>query len=277
MRQPVVPGLPQAFGPSRPHQRQCDGSEEARFSGAVVAEDHMPACALRSCERPPMRTQRSDVPDLDIADVHGGKGTNSTGVIIRPCDPETPSAWPSIRPEVWTELDRHRILDDEELLIGEGGISEQTARRLTLLSERASRELRAPQPAFARPASPSLLAGQVVGVVAVPGGERRIPAEVRSTRRCGSQSARAHAVRGLRTSCRGQSCLWHPGPPAPGIYRRWSIAATSIAFDIATFDIGHPDSVPKALREIIDGPDSIENSQVADEPLENMRSCKYIN
>ena len=55
---------------------------------------------------------------------------------------------------------------------------------------------------------------------------------------------------------------WHPGLPAPGIYRRWSIAATSIAFDIATVDIGQPDSVPKALQEIIDGPDSIEDSQV---------------
>lgn len=51
---------------------------------------------------------------------------------------------------------------------------------------------------------------------------------------------------------------WHPGLPAPGIYRRWCIAATSIAFDIATVDIGRPDSAPKALREIIEDPDSIE-------------------
>ena len=51
---------------------------------------------------------------------------------------------------------------------------------------------------------------------------------------------------------------WHPGLPAPGIYRRWCTAATSIAFDIATVDIGRPDSVPKALREIIEDPDSIE-------------------
>ena len=53
---------------------------------------------------------------------------------------------------------------------------------------------------------------------------------------------------------------WHPGLPAPGIYRRWRIAATSIAFDIATVDIGRPDSVPKALREIIEDPDSIEGA-----------------
>ena len=58
---------------------------------------------------------------------------------------------------------------------------------------------------------------------------------------------------------------WHPGLPAPGIYRRWAIAATSIAFDIATVDIGQPDSVPNALRKIIDGPDSIDDLQVTDE------------
>ena len=57
---------------------------------------------------------------------------------------------------------------------------------------------------------------------------------------------------------------WHRGLPAPGIYRRWHIAGTSIAFDIATVDIGQPDSVPKALREIIDGPYSSEDSKVAD-------------
>ena len=57
---------------------------------------------------------------------------------------------------------------------------------------------------------------------------------------------------------------WHPGLPAPGIYRRWNIAGTSIAFDIATVNIGQPDSVPEALREIIDGPGPIEDSQVAD-------------
>ena len=57
---------------------------------------------------------------------------------------------------------------------------------------------------------------------------------------------------------------WHPGLPAPGIYRRWSIAATSIAFDIATVDIGQPDSIPNALRKIIDGPDSIDDLQVTD-------------
>ena len=48
---------------------------------------------------------------------------------------------------------------------------------------------------------------------------------------------------------------WYPGLPMPGIYRRWNIAGTSIAFDIATVDIGQPDSVPTALREIIDDPD----------------------
>ena len=57
---------------------------------------------------------------------------------------------------------------------------------------------------------------------------------------------------------------WHPGLPAPGIYRRWCIAGTSIAFDIAAVDIGQPDSVPTVLREIIGAPEPIDDSQAAD-------------
>ena len=57
---------------------------------------------------------------------------------------------------------------------------------------------------------------------------------------------------------------WHPWLPAPGICRRWCIAGTSIAFDIATVDVGQPDSVPKVLQEIIDCRDPIEDSQIAD-------------
>ena len=60
---------------------------------------------------------------------------------------------------------------------------------------------------------------------------------------------------------------WHPGLPAPGICRRWCIAATSVAFDIATVDIGQPDSVPRVLQEIIDRRDPIENSQMRAEFL----------
>jgi 5-methylcytosine-specific restriction enzyme subunit McrC len=44
---------------------------------------------------------------------------------------------------------------------------------------------------------------------------------------------------------------WHPGLPAPGIYRRWHITGTSVAFDIATVDIGCPDSVPTTVGGII--------------------------
>lgn len=44
---------------------------------------------------------------------------------------------------------------------------------------------------------------------------------------------------------------WHRGLPAPGIHRRWHITGTSIAFHIATVDIGQPDSVPATVREII--------------------------
>ena len=57
---------------------------------------------------------------------------------------------------------------------------------------------------------------------------------------------------------------WRPGLSAPGIYRRWCIAATSIAFHVATVDVGQPDSVPKSLQEIIDGTDPKEDLQVAD-------------
>ena len=56
----------------------------------------MPARALRPCERPPMRTQRSDVPDLDVADVHGGKGTDSTSD-YNPRDSERPAELRSVR------------------------------------------------------------------------------------------------------------------------------------------------------------------------------------
>ena len=50
---------------------------------------------------------------------------------------------------------------------------------------------------------------------------------------------------------------WHPRLPAPGIYQRWSIVGTSVAFDIATVDIGQPDTVPTVLREIIGVPEPI--------------------
>lgn len=55
------------------------------------------------------------------------------------------------------------------LPIGEGGVSEPTARRLSLLSERAKQQLRVPQPVLRRTVRPSLQAGQVVGVLAVRG------------------------------------------------------------------------------------------------------------
>ena len=55
---------------------------------------------------------------------------------------------------------------------------------------------------------------------------------------------------------------WHPGLPPPGICRRWTIAGTSIAFDIATVDVGEPDSVATTLREIICGPEPNEESEL---------------
>ena len=44
---------------------------------------------------------------------------------------------------------------------------------------------------------------------------------------------------------------WHEGLDRPGVLRRWSVAGTSTAFDIATVDVGKPDSVRLTLREIV--------------------------
>lgn len=57
----------------------------------------------------------------------------------------------------------------DHLAVGEPGVTEAIARRLLLLSERATRQLRVPQPVLTRTARPSLRAGQVVGVLEVPG------------------------------------------------------------------------------------------------------------
>ena len=57
----------------------------------------------------------------------------------------------------------------EHLPIGKDGVSPDGARRLLSLAERETRRLRVPQPILARTAVPSLRAGQVVGVLSVPG------------------------------------------------------------------------------------------------------------
>ena len=44
---------------------------------------------------------------------------------------------------------------------------------------------------------------------------------------------------------------WHENLMAPGIYRRWHVAGTSTTFDIATVDVGRPDSVRDELVEIM--------------------------
>ena len=45
---------------------------------------------------------------------------------------------------------------------------------------------------------------------------------------------------------------WHAGMGQPGVYRRWRIAGTETPFEIATVDVGKPDSVPEVLHSIID-------------------------
>ncbi len=47
---------------------------------------------------------------------------------------------------------------------------------------------------------------------------------------------------------------WHEHLGSPGICRSWSIATTSTIFDIATVDIGKPDSVRTILRQIVGDP-----------------------
>ena len=44
---------------------------------------------------------------------------------------------------------------------------------------------------------------------------------------------------------------WHAGMGLPGICRRWRIAGTSTRFNVATVDVGKPDSVPAVLRSIV--------------------------
>ena len=55
------------------------------------------------------------------------------------------------------------------LPIGESGVAPGVAGRLHTLAKRATQQLRVPQPVLDRTARPSLRAGQVVGVLTVPG------------------------------------------------------------------------------------------------------------
>ena len=67
----------------------------------------------------------------------------------------------------------------KELPIGAGGVPQAVAQRLHALAERETRRLRVPQPVLSRTARPGLRAGQVVGVMTVPGAKRRNSAEGR--------------------------------------------------------------------------------------------------
>ena len=61
---------------------------------------------------------------------------------------------------------------------------------------------------------------------------------------------------------------WHARLPAPGVYRRWHVTGTSVAFDIATVNIGQPRSVATTVREIIDDPEPVGSySQVERNPF----------
>ncbi|WP_428101269.1 McrC family protein [Candidatus Rariloculus sp.] len=61
------------------------------------------------------------------------------------------------------------IREWDHLPIGENGVAPGVAARLHALAERETQRLRVPQPILTRTAQPSLRAGQVVGVLAIPG------------------------------------------------------------------------------------------------------------
>ena len=63
----------------------------------------------------------------------------------------------------------HTVPEWGHLAIGEEGVSPKSAERLHSLAQRETRRLRVPQPVLTPTARPSLHAGQVVGVLAVPG------------------------------------------------------------------------------------------------------------
>ena len=46
---------------------------------------------------------------------------------------------------------------------------------------------------------------------------------------------------------------WHAGLPKPGVIYQWQVARDCITFDIATVNVGDPDSVPLTLRCIVEG------------------------
>ena len=62
----------------------------------------------------------------------------------------------------------------QELPIGANGVPHAAAQRLHALAERETRRLRIPQPVLSRTARPGLRAGQVVGVLSVPGASLEI-------------------------------------------------------------------------------------------------------
>ena len=63
----------------------------------------------------------------------------------------------------------HTVPEWGHLAIGEDGVSPASAKRLHAIAQRETKRLHVPQPILTLTAKPSLLAGQVVGVLAVPG------------------------------------------------------------------------------------------------------------
>ena len=56
---------------------------------------------------------------------------------------------------------------------------------------------------------------------------------------------------GDSVGCYESRLPWHARMERPGIWESWQIAGTSTPFDIATVDVGVPNSVPDVLRQIV--------------------------
>ena len=117
-----------------------------------------------------------------------------------------------------------------------GSLSEREAGRLHALAERAARRLRLPEHAVLTRTRQGSKAGQVVGVLAIPGRTVEILPKIEGEN---------GAVRLILLY------PWTRGLPPEGRAREWTVAGTGIPLEIATIDVGRPDTAADALRRLI--------------------------
>jgi hypothetical protein len=72
LSQPVLPGEPERHGISRTDQGQGHRPEHGRFARSVVTDDDVPPSPwLRRRKLPVKRVNGADIPDLNLAEMHG--------------------------------------------------------------------------------------------------------------------------------------------------------------------------------------------------------------